>query len=110
LLAHDLFERRLNHTPLSFRGLAYEGAAMGLMLAYVLTPWSASRLQTFLLAPGTHHSYMIHVGVGWAMARVPWGLRKLKHVRAADAGESCEACRARIRALFWCERSLCAHS
>jgi len=55
-----------------FRGFAYEGAAMGLTLLDQLSIWNRARLRTFLNGSGSRHSYMIHVGVGRAMARVPW--------------------------------------
>lgn len=53
-------------------GFAYEGAAMGLALLDQLSFRNHERLRTFLNSSGSRHSYMIHVGVGWAMARVPW--------------------------------------
>lgn len=54
------------------RGFAYEGAAMGLTLLDQLSFSNRERLRTFLNGFGSKHSYMIHVGVGWAIARVPW--------------------------------------
>lgn len=53
-------------------GFAYEGAAMGLTLLDQLSFSNRQRLRTFLNGLGSRHSYMIHVGVGWAIARVPW--------------------------------------
>src|ERR1044072_2324051 len=53
-------------------GFAYEGAAMGLTLLDQLSLRNPERLRTFLNGVGANHSYMIHVGVGWAIARVPW--------------------------------------
>jgi hypothetical protein len=58
-----------------WRGFAYEGAAMGLTLLDQLSFWNRERLRTFLNGIGSRHSYMIHVGVGWAIARVPWQRR-----------------------------------
>ena len=63
---------RLNRVDLEFRGLAFEGAAMGLTLLDALTPWNTHRLHTFLDGPGAAHVYMVHVGAGWAFARLPW--------------------------------------
>ena len=37
------------------------------------------RLGTFLNGVGSRHAYMIHVGVGWAIARVPWLRRNFDH-------------------------------
>jgi len=53
-------------------GFAYEGAAMGLTLLDHLSFRKRERLRIFLNAHGARHSYMIHVGVGWAIARLPW--------------------------------------
>ena len=53
-------------------GFAYEGAAMGLTLLDQLSFTNRQRLHTFLNGIGSRHTYMIHVGVGWAIARVPW--------------------------------------
>ncbi len=54
------------------RGFAYEGAAMGLALLDELSPWGRRRLPDLLDGAGRAHAYMIHVGAGWAIARVPW--------------------------------------
>lgn len=67
---------RLNLVVPEMRGFAFEGAAMGLSLLDHLTPWKRDRLQTFLHGSGRHHPYMIHVGVGWAIARLPWLRRR----------------------------------
>ena len=53
------------------RGFAYEGAAMGLALLDLFTPWQNSRLGQFLKGSGNSHTYMVHVGVGWIWARTP---------------------------------------
>src|ERR1043165_3239470 len=60
-------------------GFAYEGAAMGLTLLDQLSLWKRGRLLTFLNGVGSRHTYMIHVGVGWAIARVPWLRGHLNH-------------------------------
>jgi hypothetical protein len=53
----------------SRRGFAYEGAAMALGLLDALSPWSKHRLsRLFALAGG--YTYLLHVGAGWALARV----------------------------------------
>lgn len=62
---------RLAATPEAFRGFAYEGAAMGLALLDWLTPWRRPRIHQFLRGAGHAHAYMIHVGAGWLLARVP---------------------------------------
>jgi hypothetical protein len=62
---------RLERVELELRGFAYEGAAMGLALSdfFTLKP---SYWQAFLQGPGAKHLYMLHVGVGWAWARLPF--------------------------------------
>ncbi len=62
---------RLNEIEAEWRGFAFEGAAMGLALLDFITPWKTSRLQSFIRGAGASHIYMIHVGAGWAMARLP---------------------------------------
>ena len=58
------------------RGFACEGAAMGLALLDRLTPWSAHGVEQFLAGSCERHAYMIHVGVGWVWARMPFGFRR----------------------------------
>lgn len=61
---------------LELRGFAFEGAAMGLALLDRLAPWRANRVHEFLRGEGDAHAYMIHVGVGWVWARMPFGFRR----------------------------------
>jgi hypothetical protein len=51
-------------------GFAFEGAAMGFALLDTLTPWNGGRWREFLSGPGSPHTYMVHVGAGWAVARL----------------------------------------
>jgi hypothetical protein len=67
-------EEQLDTIALEMRGFAYEGAAMALALLDLITPWQNKHLQRFLQGPGDAHAYMVHVGAGWAMARIPWGM------------------------------------
>ncbi len=67
---------RLAGGDLELRGFAFEGAAMGLALLDFLAPWRRDRVREFLRGPGDAHAYMIHVGVGWIWARVPFGFRR----------------------------------
>jgi hypothetical protein len=53
------------------RGFAYEGAAMALALLDGLTPWRRGRFRALLGGPAASHAYMLHVGFGWALARLP---------------------------------------
>ena len=54
-----------------FRGFAYEGAGMALALLDTLIPGRRARLARFLAGPGDAHAYIVHVGAGWVMARLP---------------------------------------
>lgn len=63
------FERR-------FRGFVIEGAAMGCAIADAM-PWARlsgpnDRSFTFLTEHRELHPYLSTVGIGWALARIPW--------------------------------------
>jgi hypothetical protein len=62
---------RLEQVVPEFRGFAYEGAAMALVLLDAIARGS-NRLTEFMAGPGKTHIYMLHVGAGWACARLPW--------------------------------------
>jgi hypothetical protein len=60
----------LNRNDPEMVGFAFEGAAMALTILDLITPWKRNRLQAFLDNAGENHLYMIHVGAGWALARL----------------------------------------
>ena len=62
---------KLNSLDRDLQGFAFEGAAMGLALLDFLTPWRRDRVRSFLQGAGGAHAYMVHVGAGWLLARVP---------------------------------------
>lgn len=62
---------RLDREPAAARGWAYEGAAMALTLLDVLTGWRRDRLRRLLAGAGDAHVYIVHVGAGWTLARLP---------------------------------------
>lgn len=78
----DTLASSLNVVETTFRGFAYEGAAMGLALLDELSPWKRRRLQAFIDDAGAEHTYMIHVGAGWMIARVPWRRRNIERAVA----------------------------
>lgn len=87
----DELTARLDATGPDVRGFAYEGAAMALALLDALTPWRPGRIAAFLRGAGAPHVYMVHVGAGWALARlrrrmadVPRGMDPLLGWLAAD--------------------------
>ena len=54
----------------SLRGFAFEGAAMGLALLDLVS--GGRRWRAFSEGPGRPFHYLLLVGAGWALARVPW--------------------------------------
>jgi len=62
--------RRLAIVEADLRGFAFEGAAMGLALLDCFTPWKKDRWRTFTQHLAGSHIYMMHVGLGWALARL----------------------------------------
>jgi hypothetical protein len=81
-LQHDdprLVAGELNRVDLERRGFAFEGAAMAFALQDLLLPWRRNRLQAFLDGPGSAHAYMVHVGAGWALARLRAGQGRYFH-------------------------------
>ena len=74
--AADEVAARLAGVETERRGFAFEGAAMGLALLDRLAPVGGGRFARFLAGPGDAHRYMLHVGAGWAMARLPFGLER----------------------------------
>jgi enediyne biosynthesis protein E3 len=62
--------RRLTKVERDSQGFAFEGAAMGLALLDCFTPWKKDRWRTFTYGPASAHIYMMHVGLGWALARL----------------------------------------
>lgn len=58
---------QLDTIPLEMRSYAYEGAAMGLAGLDCMLPWK-KRLPAYMAGPGAPHIYMVHIGVGEALA------------------------------------------
>jgi hypothetical protein len=64
------------------RGFAFEGAGFGLTARDLLAPWRRrTRLQEFMAGPGAAYIHLLHVGAGWAIARLGaprgWLMRRL---------------------------------
>jgi hypothetical protein len=52
---------------------------MALALLDLVTPWNRSRLKHLLESPaGDAHVYMLYIGAGWAIARIPWARRNFE--------------------------------
>jgi hypothetical protein len=61
-----------------YRGFAFEGAGMGLMIldgAHL----TRGAFPDFAAGAGDPHLYMLYVGAGWAFARLPWLRSRLDH-------------------------------
>ena len=59
----------------ALHGFWFEGAAMGVILRDWLMPWKQKSWERFTEETGDH-IYMLHVGAGWAMARIPRDVEK----------------------------------
>jgi hypothetical protein len=57
-------------------GFAAEGAAMGAAIADAAS-LRPSRLATWIRWAAERFTYLVHVGAGWALARVPWRRRAI---------------------------------
>ena len=57
--------------PETYRGFAFEGAGMAMAVLDGLPVGHTHHVRDFLAHSGGAHVYMIYVGVGWAMARLP---------------------------------------
>jgi enediyne biosynthesis protein E3 len=77
----DALAGRLEQVDLEHRGFAYEGAAMALALLDDLA-FRRNALPRFMAGAGTRHIYMLHVGAGWAYARLPWKKRSMESALA----------------------------
>lgn len=71
---------RLNELSDTYRGFAFEGAAMALALLDLVTPWKRDRFQAFCDGPANEHMYLLYVGAGWGIARIPWARRRFERV------------------------------
>jgi hypothetical protein len=63
---------RLDELDALSRGFAYEGASMALALLDGLTASRGRRWRAFVAGPAEAHTYMAHVGYGWALTRLPF--------------------------------------
>lgn len=66
----------LESRPVAERGFLAEGAAMGAAIRTACLPWRDT-LSPLLAALDDRYAHLAHVGVGWAMARLPFARRRL---------------------------------
>lgn len=64
-------ETDLERIPPRWRGFAYEGAGMAFAVRDGLPLGGRRHVERFLQGRAADHVYMVYIGVGWAMARVP---------------------------------------
>lgn len=71
----DAAVHRIDALDPALRGFGYEGAAMGCAVLDLLTLSRGRRVAELLDGPGRDYIHLVHVGVGWAYARLrlrPW--------------------------------------
>jgi hypothetical protein len=66
----DVLVSKLDAYELELRGVAYEGAGMGLMLLDSLFPWKR-RFESFVDGPAAHYICLMYIGAGLVLPRVP---------------------------------------
>jgi hypothetical protein len=64
------FISQLDEVEQQFRGFAYEGAGMALAILDFIFPWR-KRFIPLTLAEGNDYIYLLYVGWGWSMGRLP---------------------------------------
>lgn len=79
LLAKDIMSLRADvaRVPQFFRGFAAEGGAMGVSLRDALSPLRKPLLPALIAEFDKDYAYLVHVGCGWTMARLPWRRRAI---------------------------------
>jgi hypothetical protein len=66
-------------------GFAFEGVGFYLAMLDMLIPGKPYRLDSYFKGAGEHHDYIVAVGAGFAVARIPWGLRAMNgYLRTLD--------------------------
>jgi hypothetical protein len=83
-MAHDdqnSLARELDQIQPEQRGFAYEGAAMALALQDGIM-FRNNAFSRFAKGAGRRHIYMLHVGAGWAYARLPWTWHRIERAFA----------------------------
>ncbi|MFI7047217.1 DUF1702 family protein [Streptosporangium sandarakinum] len=70
---------RIDDLPEELRGFGHEGAGMACTTLDLLTLSGGRRLRGLLRGPGARHPHLVHLGAGWAYARLRlrpmWGVR-----------------------------------
>ena len=81
---NELVQALINTNP-ELQGFFFEGAAMALSLMDHIFPLLRGRWNRFLHQVGNSQRYILHVGIGWALARVPWCRRNPeRYIKSLD--------------------------
>lgn len=64
-------EAHLEAIPERFRGFAYEGAGMAYAVLDAIPGGGKGGVERLLAGRGGAHVYMVYVGIGWSMGRLP---------------------------------------
>jgi len=67
---------RIDEAPAEYRGFGHEGAGMALALLDTFLP--GRRLDAYLAGPGAHQLYIVNVGAGWILGRLPLPARSVR--------------------------------
>ncbi len=65
-------QSKLEQVEKEYKGFSYEGAAMGYAMLDAIS-FSHKMFPAFAQSAGQKHIYMLHVGAGWAYAKLPFG-------------------------------------
>jgi enediyne biosynthesis protein E3 len=66
-------------------GFAFEGVGLYLAILDLMIPGRSDRLAQFLTGAGRDHDYIVAVGAGFAIARLPFGLRNMnRYLKTLD--------------------------
>ncbi|WP_406631186.1 DUF1702 family protein [Amycolatopsis sp. WGS_07] len=68
--ASDALGRQVSALEPELRGFAFEGAGMGCALLDLLLPVRRGRVAALLRGPAADYPHLVHVGIGWAYARL----------------------------------------
>ncbi|MFE0023250.1 DUF1702 family protein [Amycolatopsis sp. NPDC059021] len=80
--AGDALAEKITRLEPELRGFAFEGAGMGCALLDLLLPRRRRRVAALLSGPAADYPHLVHVGVGWAYARLR--LRPVRGPSGAD--------------------------
>jgi hypothetical protein len=72
----NFFFKNLENVEIEYWGFAYEGLGMGMELLDNLPFNNKNRLKSFIQSYNDSHIYTMHVGAGWALARLPIRIEK----------------------------------